>query len=452
MLTIDRIDLPEVLVSNYAYIRTQDRNIIKFIPYPWQKDFLELRRKYKRIVIDKSRDIGSSTIAVLDFTARALLFGGDFLIASYKRDSASFLFETAQLFLQRLKEQMREYKEFSELSPYFELEEDTKHSLIIKSTGSHIKAMEMTEKVGRSFRYKYALFTEIAHWQNPRDSYKALTGAGVADAEEVIESTRNVDEPEGELFEELLENPDYYKLEFDYKVNPAHDAEWERDKRSKLTPREFAQEFEHSGERSASGNLVIPLDAYYRAINRDIPEGLPVELGVDVARFGDDESVVTIRKGNKTTKQIFFRLTDTMQLADEVYSIYINENATAVKVDAIGIGAGVVDALKRKEELNTVEINESQSPLDEKYQNARAEMYFNIREKAMSDEISIPNDPELKTEISYTHYKTNKTRIQIEAKEDIKKKIGRSPDRADSLALAFYDRSGAIMAPKPKGF
>ena len=439
---INKIDLPELFVNNFAWIRTQDRNIIKFDPYPWQKDFLKLRKQYKRIIINKSRDIGSSTIAVLDFTARALLFGGDFLIASYKRDSASFLFETAQLFLQRLKEQMREYKEFSDLSPYFELEEDTKHSLIIKSTGSHIKAMEMTEKVGRSFRYKYALFTEIAHWQNPRDSYKALTGAGVANAEEVIESTRNVDEPEGELFEELLENPDYYKLELDYKVNPAHDAEWEKDKRGKLTPREFAQEFEHSGERSASGNLVIPLDAYYRVINRDIPEGLPVELGGDVARYGDDESVLTIRKGNKVIRQIIYKHTDLMQLADEFYAVYVNEKAESIKVDAVGIGAGVVDALRRKG-VNVIEINESQSPYDSKYQNARAEMYFNLREKAMNDEISIPDDSELKTEISHTHYKTNsQMRIQIEAKDEIKKKIGRSPDRADSLALAFYDRSG----------
>lgn len=435
---IDRIALPEILVSNYAYIRTQDRNIIKFESYPWQKDFLKFRQQYKRIIINKSRDIGSSTIAVLDFTARALLFGGDFLIASYKKESASFLFETAQLFLQKLKEQMRKYKEFSNLSPYFELEEDTKHSLIIKSTGSHIKAMEMTEKVGRSFRYKYALFTEIAHWQNPRDSYKALTGAGVADAEEVIESTRNIDEPEGELFEELLENPDYYKLVLDYKVNLTHDAEWEKDKRGKLTPREFAQEYECSGERSASGNLVIPLDAYYRAINRDISEGLPVELGGDVARYGDDESVLTIRKGNKTEPQIIYKHIDLMQLADEWYSVYMNKKAEAIKVDAIGIGAGVVDALKRKG-INVIEVNESQSPADEKYQNARAEMYFNIREKAMNDEISIPDDPELKTEVSYTHYKTNsQMRIQIEAKDDIKKKIGRSPDRADSLALAFY--------------
>jgi phage terminase large subunit-like protein len=333
---------------------------------------------------------------------------------------------------------MRKYKEFSNLSPYFELEEDTKHSLIIKSTGSHIKAMEMTEKVGRSFRYKYALFTEIAHWQNPRDSYKALTGAGVADAEEVIESTRNIDEPEGELFEELLENPDYYKLVLDYKVNLTHDAEWEKDKRGKLTPREFAQEYECSGERSASGNLVIPLDAYYRAINRDISEGLPVELGGDVARYGDDESVLTIRKGNKAEPQIIYKHIDLMQLADEWYSVYMNKKAEAIKVDAIGIGAGVVDALKRKG-INVIEVNESQSPADEKYQNARAEMYFNIREKAMNDEISIPDDPELKTEVSYTHYKTNsQMRIQIEAKDDIKKKIGRSPDRADSLALAFY--------------
>lgn len=429
---IKAVDLPEILVRRFAVVRTQNKGIIPFVPFKWQEEYLEAAKTHDHIIIDKSRDIGSSTVATLLYTAETVLFGGDFLIASYKKESAAFLYETAALFLDNLKKEM--------LKVGFEItyKVNTKTELIL-GNGAHIKAMEMSPKVGRSFRYKRLLATEIAFWDNARISWKALQGAGVKNARETIESTPNPDDVRGELFEELLDNPLYYKISVDWRGNPAHDENWKKSKMMTMTEREFAQEYEHDHTRSASGNLVIPLSVYYDAVKKEVENG-EVEFGVDVARFGDDSSVIAIRNGGNV-RFITFRKIDTQELTDEVVNLIFTEHPVRVKIDAVGVGAGVVDSLRRKNlPCEIVEVNEGTKAVDEKYTNARAEMYFQLREQMMAGKVSIPDDEDLKEEIFHTHYKHNKDRIQIESKDEIRKKIKRSPDKFDALALAFYER------------
>ena len=435
--TVSKIDLPVMLVRSFGIIRTQDKGIIPFKPFKWQNDYLEAVKMYPKVIIDKSREIGSSTIAVLNYTAETALNGGDFLIASYKKDSAQFLYETAKLFLDNLK------KEIAKVGFPINYKVNTKTELIIENNGAHIKAMEMTPKVGRSFRFMRLLATEIAFWDNPRESWQALTGAGIANSRITVESTPNPDDVRGELFEELLVNPEFHKLEEDWRANPSHDEEWEKEKRAIMTDREFAQEYEHDHTRSASGNLVIPLKSFYDSINKEVSEGRR-EFGVDVARFGDDSSVVVMRNGGKTEFKVF-KKNDTQELADEVANLAYQRYPERIKIDAVGVGAGVVDALKRKHlNCEIVEVNESMKAIDDKYVNARAEMYFQLREQIMKGNVSLPNDEELKEEVLHTHYKHNKNRIQIESKEQIKAKIKHSPDKLDALALAFYDRDEVI--------
>ena len=437
---IKKIDLPELFVRRFGVIRTQSEGIVPFTPFEWQNEYLEAAKTHDRIVIDKSREIGSSTIAVLNYTAETALFGGDFLIASYKKDSAMFLFETAKLFLENLIKKVRS------VGYPISYNVNTKTELILNN-GSHIKAMEMTPTVGRSFRYRRLLATEIAFWKNPFQSWQALQGADVKGARVTVESTPNPDEPEGALFEELINNPLYYKIEADWRVNPNHDEEWHKRKLKGMTDREFAQEYEHNHKKSAGGNLVIPLSSYYECLNKEnVPAG-EKEFGVDVARFGDDDSVVVIRNGGRT-RFLTYRKNDTQELADEVANLFYQEYPQKIKIDAVGVGAGVVDALNRKNlPCEIVEVNESMKATDEKqYFNARAEMYFQLREQIMAGKASIPDDEELKQEIFHTHYKHNKDRIQIESKEQIKKAIKHSPDRLDALALAFYDRDEEVIA------
>ena len=436
--TVSEIDLPAMLVRSFGIIRTQDKGIIPFKPFEWQNDYLEAVKIHPKVIIDKSREIGSSTIAVLNYTAETALNGGDFLIASYKKDSAQFLYETAKLFLDNLK------KEIAKVGFPINYKVNTKTELIIENNGAHIKAMEMTPKVGRSFRFMRLLATEIAFWDNPRESWQALTGAGIANSRITVESTPNPDDVRGELFEEFLVNSEFHKLEEDWRANPSHDEEWEKEKRAIMTDREFAQEYEHDHTRSASGNLVIPLKSFYESINKEVSEGKR-EFGVDVARFGDDFSVVVMRNGGKTEFRVF-RKNDTQELADEVANLAYQKYPERIKIDAVGVGAGVVDALKRKHlNCEIVEVNESMKAIDDKYVNARAEMYFQLREQIMKGNVSLPNDEELKEEVLHTHYKHNKDRIQIESKEQIKKAIKHSPDKLDALALAFYDREAEVI-------
>ena len=239
---MEKTDLPEAIIEEFGVVRTQDKGIIPIQLFDWQKEFLNIRKEHKKIILLKSRDVGSSTIATLDFMARVVLFGGDFLIASYKKESSEFLFETAKHFLDSIAGNIKGIYKV-----------DTKNEIVL-SNGSHIKAMEMTEKVGRSFRFRYLLATEMAFWENAELSWQALQGAGIKDAEIVIESTPNPMSKNGIAFENLLNNPEFFKMVVDFKGNPNHDSEWEKGRRATLTSKQFAQEYECSLSKDA-GNL-----------------------------------------------------------------------------------------------------------------------------------------------------------------------------------------------------
>ena len=84
------------------------------------------------------------------------------------------------------------------------------------------------------------------------------------------------------------------------------------------------------------------------------------------------------------------------------------------------------------------EVNFGQRAINaERFANVRAEKYFNLLEW-MQQGGAVPNDPDLKAELTVTEYKfTSGGKIILQPKEDIKNLTGRSPDRADSLALTF---------------
>ena len=419
---------PVWLVENLGYIRTQHNPLVKFKPWEWQREFLRILDKHDKVVLLKSRDIGASTVAVLYYTADTIINGGDFLIASYKKESAAFLYENVKVFIKNLPDVLK---------PVTELIEDTKHGLIIKSSGAHIKAVEMSPKVGRSFRAIRILASEVAHWKEPRKSWVALTGAGTKGVKICVESTPNP-APEGELFEEIYTNPEYYSCEYDWRVSPEHDEEWERKRRSELTDKEFAIEYECDLTKSSEGNNVIPISWVDGAITRIMkPEG-EIVFGVDVARYGDDESVVVIRQGPKVLDIKTFRKIDTMEYAGRIKDLAEKYSPSKIIVDVIGVGSGVYDRL-REQELPAVEFNSSEKAEDsERFANKRAESYFGLRERFKDGDIDIPNDRILRQQLTRQTYKFNsRGQIQIQSKEEIKKKYGWSPDRADALMMAF---------------
>jgi len=173
----------------------------------------------------------------------------------------------------------------------------------------------------------------------------------------------------------------------------------------------------------------------------------PLILGVDVARFGDDASVIYIRKGRdgRTIAPLQFRGLDTMTLAGKVAETYARYSADAVFVDGGGVGGGVIDRL-RQLHVPVMDVQFGGKPDglgfltgDEgvKYANKRAEIWGSMRAWLKSGG-SIPHDQELTQQLTNVQYAFNlRNEIQLERKEDMKKRGLSSPDIADALAITF---------------
>jgi len=192
---------------------------------------------------------------------------------------------------------------------------------------------------------------------------------------------------------------------------------------------------------ASSSNVVIPIDLVTEAAARNVTpdqvKGLPSVLTVDVARFGDDDSVITFRQGLWMDKPLKLHGLNTMELASRIANIYWQRKPDLLVIDGGAMGAGVIDRL-RQMGIPVIEINFQQRAMDpERYANIRAEMYFNMLEWLQQGGC-IPNDPDLKTELTVTEYKfTSAGKIILQPKEEIKELTGRSPDTADSAALTF---------------
>ena len=171
----------------------------------------------------------------------------------------------------------------------------------------------------------------------------------------------------------------------------------------------------------------------------------PLIIGVDVARYGDDQTVIAFRRGRDaaTIPWVKYRGIDTMTLAAEIARLADQEKADAIFVDGVGIGAGVVDRLRQlKRECFDVQSGGKPSGLyfDEpiKCKNKRVEMWAQMRQWLRIG--AIPDDSELEgdlTGIEYGYDADNAT--QLERVEDMKKRGLASPDSATALALTFAE-------------
>lgn len=198
----------------------------------------------------------------------------------------------------------------------------------------------------------------------------------------------------------------------------------------------------------------ISFELVQEAIARDVPDvrGQPVILGVDVGRFGDDPSVIYPRKGRdgySLKPKVFYGLS-TRQLARRVVEAMTEFSATICFVDEGGVGGGVLDSLL-EERINAVGVHfgskpafaNLQDPLI-KYANKRAEMWGGMRDWLKGGKIPEKIDGleiafiEELTAPTYTY--NNQEAIQLEKKQDMRRRGVASPNAADALALTFAEQ------------
>lgn len=170
----------------------------------------------------------------------------------------------------------------------------------------------------------------------------------------------------------------------------------------------------------------------------DIPEG-KVQIGCDVARFGDDKTVIYKRKGLKTIDCKVSSKQDTMTTAYQIWDMANRDPSINIVIDDGGLGGGVSDRLKELG-AKVTRVNFGGAPDDkDKFTSAADELWFLFP----LDEADIPDDPELMAELSGRQYGyDNKGRRKIEPKDEYKKRNGKSPDRADALLLCYFDGAG----------
>ena len=169
----------------------------------------------------------------------------------------------------------------------------------------------------------------------------------------------------------------------------------------------------------------------------------PVVLGVDVARFGDDRSVIQVRQGLYAYTPQTYQGIDTMTLSGHVARAIDQHKPQAVFVDVGGMGAGVVDRL-RQLGYRTIEVNFGGRASDETYADKRTEMWFGMRDWLLQGG-SIPNLSPLKTDICGPTYEfMSNGKVKLERKDDMKARGLPSPDLGDALALTFAEPVFAV--------
>lgn len=201
----------------------------------------------------------------------------------------------------------------------------------------------------------------------------------------------------------------------------------------------------------AADDTVMSLGLIEAAQGREVPAPPPDREGVvavDVARFGSDSTVISTLEGREVKIAEVYHGRDTMETAGRVKThvdrLRAGRGSARAVVDDTGVGGGVTDRL-RELEVPTTAFNGAEAAIDpDGYPNARSEAWF--RGAEVLERVCIPEDEELAADLLAPKYKMDSQgRRVVEPKEETKKRLGHSPDHADSVLLLFApDRGGSM--------
>ena len=213
---------------------------------------------------------------------------------------------------------------------------------------------------------------------------------------------------------------------------------------------------------SDSETGLISAASIQTAMNSEIKEGFDfVHMAVDIARFGDDQTLATTNQGDNFIQKAYRKL-DNVEVVKKIIPLIVQHKPSKVAIDADGTGSGVFDILKEKRKNGEIfEIDEHGKKVPIEFQliaihsgskqvekirgkkvtavfaNLRAQMYWQLRLDMIN--LNIPKDELLEEELNMVDYDiTPRGAILIMGKEDMKASLGRSPDKMDSLVYCNW--------------
>lgn len=262
--------------------------------------------------------------------------------------------------------------------------------------------------------------SELWATYNPITPYDAINKLWLSDRDDVLRVDLKPGKEDNPWFPDVLQK----EMELAYKTDPA------------LAAHIWGGQPLQQGER-----CVYAVDAVIEATRRQVEAGADVAIGVDVARYGDDRTVMYRREGNKVVSCKVLSKKDTVDVALAAWELANRDPSVSIVVDDTGVGGGVTDQLRRLG-AKVVAVNfGAVAKQKNKYGTVADELWFELP----IGEIQIPADAELVQELTMRQYTYDKQyRRRIESKQDYKKRLGRSPDKADALLLTFYKSYGTI--------
>jgi hypothetical protein len=173
-------------------------------------------------------------------------------------------------------------------------------------------------------------------------------------------------------------------------------------------------------------------------------EGPVTATGVDVARGGKDKTVIARRYGTYVADLEKHAGSATPD-GQAVAGLVLARPSGSVHVDAIGVGASVVDQLRGKADRLRAVMFSGEPPGRDRtgvltFVNVRAWAYWALREALdpqTGDDLALPPDPELVADLCSARWTMRTDGVLVERKEDIVKRIGRSPDAGEAVVLAM---------------
>lgn len=424
-----------------------------------------------RVVILKSRRLGISTYVAGRFTHNlAFAKHRSANITTHKSDASQTVFKIYKRYLDNL-------------PPFIKppLKSNNTSKVEFEGTDCHIEiATANSAETGRGSTYHLMHLSEVAFWENGEEIVAGLlqTVSEAPGTEIIFESTAKgigntfhnmwcgADKigPDGEItrgtngylgiFLNWLEDDKCYS-------EPPEDFEptteekeliriwgmnngqlWWRRKQIAITGEaKFLEEYPLTAAeafRVSNNDSFITSEAVLKARKSNLPinNRAPLVIGCDVARSGKDSTCLVWRRGRNIYKYIKYQGLRNDEVAYKLIDIIKTDKPAKINVDASGgFGTGVIDFLRDKG-YETEEVHFSSKPYDDKYYNRRAEIYGELREW-LNGEVSIPDDDDIETDLCSFGYSHKGEKIKLEAKDEVKKRIRRSPDVGDAIALTF---------------
>lgn len=445
----------------FSYDPRRKPSILPFRLFPKQEEYLtwrqEIRKGRQNGVVEKSRDVGCSWLAIVHHLHCWLFEDGYKGSLGSRKESyvdqignIDSLLEKARFILRNLPQWMLpEGFEWSTHDNFCKLINPANGSTITGESGASMG------RGGRSSVYDLDEAAFIEHFHK--------TDAALSNNSDCIFYVSSVN-GHNEFYKKRMNYPGECVFTFRWQDDPRKNQVWYEGMCKKYDPVIVASELDLNYGASVEG-IYIPSEWVLAAIALPLPESGPAMAALDVARFGKNRNVFGIRRGPVVTRIEDWGGIDTTQTAYKSKELCEEEVAISIAIDADGLGGGCLDTLANIPDLKfaAIPINGAGSPSDrwwdgeersskEKFYNARAERwgllyqrfkktYDHVRgvETYPLDElISIPNHPSLIAQISQPKRKfASNGKTLVESKEEMEKRGLESPDFADMLSQLF---------------